>query len=91
MLKYFHSRFTTIALQSQTWLTLVIWGVVLFIVVIIAMILAEYVLDWLRSTSTRIQTPVSAKKSELEVLKELLQEMRALRKEIEGLRKELRE
>ncbi len=77
------------------WVDFIVWGVILFIVVIVAVALAEYMLRWLRSpptTQVRAQ-PASASTSaaEGEVFKELLQEIRALREEIRELRRELRE
>lgn len=77
------------------WVDLVIWGAILFIVVIVAVALAEYMLRWLRSPpTTQTQAPsmqASTSIPENEVFKELLQEIRALREEIRELRRELRE
>ncbi len=75
------------------WMDFIVWGAILFILVIIAVAVAEYMLRWLRAqqpTQTRPQ-PTPASTYEGEVFKELLQEIRALRDEIRELRRELRE
>jgi uncharacterized membrane protein len=75
------------------WIDFVVWGAILFILVIIAVAVAEYVLGWLRSpqpTQARAR-PATASTYDGEVLRELLQEMRALREEIRELRRELKE
>jgi len=74
------------------WVDLFVWGAILFIVVVVAVALAEYLFRWLRTSPpvpTQAQAPVSA--AESEALKELMHEIRALREEIRELRRELRE
>jgi len=72
------------------WVDLVIWGAVLFIMIIIAVAFAEYLLKWLRSPLTQSQ-PTQPSTTENEIFKELLREVKALREEIRELRRELRE
>ncbi len=75
------------------WIDFIAWGIMLFIVVIAAVVLAGYMFRWLRSLQPSQAQPSSASMSsyENEVFRELLQEIRALRKEISELRHELRE
>ena len=77
------------------WIDFIVWGAILFIVVIVAVALAEYMLRWLRTSQPMQAHPqpvtTSANTAENEAFKELLQEIRALREEIRELRRELRE
>ncbi len=80
-------------LELTGWIDFIIWGAVLLIVVIIAIVLAEYMFKWLRglqSTQARLQS-TSINSYENKGYEELLQEIRALRKEIRELMQELKE
>ncbi len=68
---------------------LVFWGVLLFIVVIIGVVLADKFLSWFREGGTTRRSELGS--AETEVFEELLKEIKALRKEISDLRDALKE
>ncbi len=66
---------------------LVVWGIVLFIIIMIAVFLAEYLFKTPRTAYTQTHKQQETDK----LLRELLVEIKELRKEINALREELKE